>query len=694
MIVDWEQVKSAVAKVVAGTGERQASGTAFYIGGRFVLTALHVVADVDRGAPRFLSPITLTFPGGHVTRATVAAEMSDIQSDWAVLDCAQPPSVTPLELRHDAPHDAAWRAFGYPGTAAVGEVREGETIAGTVRDQTKTLGGVVAIQLYCEEAAAGLGAPLHGFSGAPCLIEGRVAGLLRSTLVQELTDGRRLSHIFTKGGTVFACPASAVVAHQTARGMSRLVGSWRPPDIIGQDFVVFLSSCEGRFKKLEPVAVMAHKKLDGAVGPPHFVRVSSAFATPESFLDTVASLCRARVVVFDATDFEPAIMLLVGIRSVVRRGLTVMSVGRDYALGDALSVPFNVTDANIVAHSQKQARRKPDPVDLLADRIVRGLRELGSSAYVDNPVYDSIRNLPADRRGLIPKEDGVLVLCPFEDGYNVQIWEGRLRDALKFQWDLLREGEPRRTQLGVSRSLELNSPRLVTQALYEHIRRAQACVVDLTLWSENVLFEFGVRLASNREGTACLLAKDWVERGVTTIDQCQQIVKLFVDPEGVYDPALDWEEEAAFAKAYGPQPVLATRTLSDGSVHRVIAAALDVDHEPASRSVFTDLIDAAALFGKVQGSNAKPVGLYPGNLSLTAREDRAEFERLLTAWFHIYYLELSSGGVTKPHTKRAIDQICLTLLERHNDKLDALRERAGEDLRRVLDALADAFADL
>jgi hypothetical protein len=50
--------------------------------------------------------------------------------------------------------------------------------------------------------------------------------------------------------------------------------------------------------------------------------------------------------------------------------------------------------------------------------------------------------------------------------------------------------------------------------------------------------------------------------------------------------------------------------------------------------------------------------------------------------------------VTDPRTKRAIEHICVTLLERHNDKIDALRERAGDDLRRVLDALAEAFVNL
>lgn len=699
MSVDWERIKAAVAKVAAGSGDARVTGTAFYIGGGFALTALHVVAEtdalVDPSPPRFLTPITLTFTGGATTGATVSAGFWDLGSDWAVLECASAPAVTPLELRWDAPQGTEWKAFGYPGESA-GEARDGETIGGQVRDEAKNLAGVKALQLFCDEAAAGLGARLHGFSGAPCLVDGKVAGLLRSTLTEEVIDGKRVTNIFTKAGTVFACRACAIVEFQIANGRSRLTGAWAAPDITGRHFVVLLSSSEGRYRKLEGVARKAQEKLTQVIERPHTVPVSRAFESPGAFLSVVATLCRAKVVVFDATGFEPAIMLLAGIRSVVSRGVTILSVGNDYSLGDPLQVPFNVTDANIVAHSQRQAERKPDPVDLLASRIRRGLKELESSSYVDNPVYESIRRLPAERRGLIPRDEGVLVLCPFEDDYNAKIWNLRLQDALKHQWDRLRpENSPARPEsLGVARSFELNSPRLVTQALYENIRRAQACIVDLTLWSENVLFELGVRLAANREGTSCLLAKNWTEPDSGRRAQCEQIVALFVDPDGFYDPAADWLDEEAYAKAYGPDAVLSSRTLADGTVHRAIAAALDVSNEPASRTVYADLIDAAALFGKVQGGNAKPVGLYPGNLLLTASEDAAEFDRLLTAWFYLYHMVPHQAELVTDQARRATEHITVTLLERHADKIASLHARASDNLKRVLDALSEAFTNL
>ena len=38
------------------------------------------------------------------------------------------------------------------------------------------------------------------------------------------------------------------------------------------------------------------------------------------------TLCLAPIAIFDATDFEPAVMLALGVRAVVRRGVTLTSI--------------------------------------------------------------------------------------------------------------------------------------------------------------------------------------------------------------------------------------------------------------------------------------------------------------------------------------------------------------------------------
>jgi hypothetical protein len=113
--------------------------------------------------------------------------------------------------------------------------------------------------------------------------------------------------------------------------------------------------------------------------------------------------------------------------------------------------------------------------------------------------------------------------------------------------------------------------------------------------------------------------------------------------------------------AYGPEAVLRFRGLADGSVHKAIVMALDVDREPASRSVYRELIDTAELFGKMQG-NSKPVGLYPANPLLAAREEAAEFDRLLAAWLHLYHRCTPQERSEDAQLRNAIEHIAVPLM--------------------------------
>jgi tetratricopeptide (TPR) repeat protein len=693
---DWEHIKSAIAWVMTDDTS-SISGTAFFVGGNYALTALHVVADTTKQPPAMFAPIRLAFLNGHTTQATLVKDFWDTSRDFAVLECADPPNVPAIECSTNPLPDIEWRSFGYPKIHP-----EGKTIVGRIRDIAGRYEGARVIELFCEEST-GRGAPLHGLSGAPCLVNGAAVGILRATLVEETIDGRRERKFFTQAGTVYACPSKAIIDFQIANRVPRLPDRWLP-EIFTKDFIVFLSSSEGKYKKLEAVAERAHDKLKKWIGKPYCVTAADAFTSRDTLLDTVSALCKAEVVVFDATEFEPAVMLLAGIRAVVRRDVTILSVGGDYALGDPLKTPFNVTDANIVSHSAAQSDRGQDPVDLLAGRIQRGLKERELSTYVDNAVYETIRRLPADRRGIITKYEGVLVLCPFDDTYNKTVWEKRLQRGLKHQWERLRENRVVPADpLGVARSFELNSPRLITHAIYENIRRAQSCVVDLTDWSGSVMFELGVRLAVSREGTSCLLSKDWEAdlaekeaeiqkakpRWVSWAPQCRKIIGLLVDDGGLYDPSKDWEEEDAYSRAYGPDAVLPFLRLGSGAVHATIETTIDHRHEPAARPVYRELMDSAELFGKAPG-NSKPVGLYPGNLSLTNQEEEAEFDRLLTAWFHLYHRH-SKDERSKGELQDSASHISQTLLARHADRISLLRSTATTELTPVLKALIDAI---
>lgn len=683
---DWEELKRSIARVTANANGEVSEGTGFYIGDGFALTALHVVADTTVSPPVLATSIDLQFGDAAPIQATLADGCWDAAGDWAALKCARLPNVPALEPVRKVTQDAGWRAYGFP---AIHD--EGLAVRGEVSDPKTTDEGAPAIQLECKQVL-GQGAPLHGLSGAPCLIDGKVAGILRATLTEVTFDGKGVRRLYTQAGTIYATPSNAVMGFRPASRGAALPDAWRTPGAAAKDFLVVLSSAEDAHPveeaSLQSVARTAQETLRDLIDLPHPVRWSSAFESRDAFLSTVEDLCRARIVVFDATGFEPAIMLLAGVRSVVRRGITILSVGKTYALGDALGVPFNITDANIMSHSENQGQRGADPVALLEARLRRGLKELELPTYLDNPVYDAIRRLPEDRRGVIPAAGGVLVLCPFEDDYNSQIWDQRLRMVFEHQLKLLRQKDATYNgdEIGVARSFELNSARLVTQALYENIRRAQACVVDLTHWSPNVLFELGVRLASNRTGPSCLLARDWLPPREELKSQCDLLASLFVDREGYYDRTKVWRNEDAYRKAYGVDPVLSGRALSDGSVHRAISTALDIDAEPASRPVYRELMDSAALFSKGEG-DTKPVGLYPGNAALTEREEAAEFERLMAAWLYVYFRPLDASQ-PPGEVEDAARQVGNALRARHFERIRKLQWDARPDLLAALDALS------
>jgi hypothetical protein len=667
MSTDLERLKAAVARVTsAGQGEPQWLGTAFYIGQGFVLTAAHVL-DAAK-APVAGMGVQLAFEVvGHLTDARLVA--FDARADWALLRCDAPPPVAAIACGGALAADAGWTAFGYPGL-----VEQGARVVGTVRDPRGfEEPELPAIQLFCDDAAAGAGAPLAGLSGSPCMVDDRAVGILRSTAVSSALDGLGRTRVVTEAGLVWACPAAELAKTPLPADLGALPAGWFPQQRAG-DFVVVRSRADQLAElQLLWVAREAHKKLrDAQLHEPLPLEAAAAVASEPALLDAVRWLCSATVVVFDATDFDAAVMLLLGIRAVVRRGVTILSIGGKYALGDRLRVPFNLMDANIVSHSERQSEERDErlqPVRLLKDRIERGLKALDSPHHFDLPVFEAVRRLPAERRGVRPRREGVLVLCSFEPKYIKKNWAAKLLPALKNQWDTLltqeAAPEPVGERLGVARSFELNSPQMVSRAVYEEMRRAQCCVVDLTQWPDAVLFELGVRLAVSPHPTACLIERRAADAETDPVRQ--GLLRMLVPDELRYSLEPHYLNEPAFGRAYGPDAALSHVGVTGGAVFRCVAQALDVDAEPAARPVYRELLDSAQLFAReTRGGRTKPVSLYPGNSRLTALEEQAEFDRLLAV---ALYLAHRHGGAPPDEAARqaltvAVDRLNAAHLER------------------------------
>ena len=99
------------------------------------------------------------------------------------------------------------------------------------------------------------------------------------------------------------------------------------------------------------------------------IRIADALETPGRWLKLVEALCVAPLMVADVTGFEPGIMLALGVRAVVRRGVTVASTGGDLNDATLATLPFNIQETKLISHGKSVE----DPVS----------RELASPAEHD-----------------------------------------------------------------------------------------------------------------------------------------------------------------------------------------------------------------------------------------------------------------------------------------------------------------------
>ena len=217
--------------------------------------------------------------------------------------------------------------------------------------------------------------------------------------------------------------------------------------------------------------------------------VLEAVRSVENWAATVDALARADYLIADVTSFEPAVMLLLGIRSVLRRGVSV-SVTKGGLASHTSTVPFNVQETRVLSYDDE------DFYDDLRRAMAEGAANLARDPnYLDLPAYHAVR---APRPETWPEDDAksLLVLCSFSAEYS------------KFYWQKLRPIIRGRTGREPLRMLDLRSPRLVGQALYEQTRWSSRCLVDWTEWRPNVFFELGVRLACSQHDPLCIIQRN------------------------------------------------------------------------------------------------------------------------------------------------------------------------------------------
>jgi hypothetical protein len=367
---------------------------------------------------------------------------------------------------------------------------------------------------------------------------------------------------------------------------------------------------------------MRSKILDQLVDPHGWseashlpLRLSSlaALANDESYSAAVRAICSAPVALFDVEANDPAVLLLLGIRAVVRRGVTLVTA---HHAGDQrfwASVPFNIKDLNPISTLRGAS------IQIIAKAISEGLAKLRANPkYLDLPAYDAVRDLgvdPSDYNPRLPAHE-VLLLRPFTDAYRVHHLELVRRvvgDALELD------------QAKIRSIIDEESPRLAGQRLYEAIRTTMLCVVDLSGWRANVLFEVGVRLACQPRPPVFVLDRDFPH---TTDKAVVEALERRLQPAMYAAPGAGSQIRKRLDQWRRQDDV-------ENATFTVAKTFFDIRQEPSLSPVSATLFAEAQLALRLDAPQEKvdPLPLFArGNEAMSNGVSASGLDRLVAAW--------------------------------------------------------------
>jgi hypothetical protein len=355
-------------------------GTCFQVAERVIITAWHVIDDI--GAASINGAVKIDpLRGGDVIEGRVVA--LDPIHDLAVLQTAKAlPDVVPgLKPSDKVAQRAQVSITGAPHVEDSYSYlfldAPGEWAGGTTRSDNVQLGRVTA------------DAVMKGMSGAPVIstedrmvvgvVSGRYNsddGWLRDSVwiarVEDLTsllaersdaDVRRATASMLIG-PLPTKPWCLVLTAETL-GPVRLMD--RVTDVIS------------RFMDEAPVFDTIHES-------PIELSVVDALRTAENWQVAVEAVTKADCMVADVSGFEPGVMLLLGLRSVVRRGVTLSVSRRFRDAADARETPFNVQETRVIPYDTNEFYMR------LSEALREGVASLHSDLnYLDLPAYHAVR---------------------------------------------------------------------------------------------------------------------------------------------------------------------------------------------------------------------------------------------------------------------------------------------------------------
>jgi hypothetical protein len=397
---------------------------------------------------------------------------------------------------------------------------------------------------------------------------------------------------------------------------------------------------------------------------PEHLRLEDLLQTSALYERTVRALCASEIAVFDVTGYQSAMMLLLGIRSVVRRGVTVV-VTQD----ESRVVHFNIASLNPLSVAG-------DLVGDLAKAFESGFAGLVASGdrYLDLPAYDPVRALGGDYRIRAPETE-ILMLRWFDDQYEKTVGDPIVRSHLE---DTYKSAD-------IITTLDSRSPQLVDQRLYAALRRTRLCVADWTASRPSVFFESGVRLAVSEHHPLFIICEEkprkwkdnsspWPERNDPWIPALEKLFGL--TRFGPSDPSPLGKR----IKAYSKDPIASARgaLLSPGRTYAAVCEAIDRAREPGGSTVQSFLLGQADHLAGPGGVDEGDVPVLYGDV-LKEQVRRAAVEHSLAAWY--YHL-----GRFKILEKMESNEI-----ERTDPQLEAL-EQIGSKLSARFRNVSEEFA--
>lgn len=272
---------------------------------------------------------------------------------------------------------------------------------------------------------------------------------------------------------------------------------------------------------------------------------ASAFHDQAAIQNAVRALCTADIVIVDLSTNDPRLFFLLGVRAVVRRGVTIICTMHNRNSEEFWrDIPFNLRELNPVSFFNEAAGQKG-----LNAALRSAFDELDANTYLDLPVYEYVRDTAEPG----PAEDaaGVLLLRPFSKyvGARVTFVVNMISRVLDVDIS------------SIKTVIDQNSPRLASQRLYQAIRRSPICVADITWSRPNVMFELGARLAVQPARTYCVIDRqaheaprfpdldkfeEWLKVQSFSVDEDTYFKLSDPMPDDVYRLAsthFDWKQE-------------------------------------------------------------------------------------------------------------------------------------------------------